>query len=227
VLLLITAVGAIWLLQRVLSDLHAHQQHELADSFQWIVLGLSGAFVILINTSIVILLRMGRMILRPVDKLVAGTKALAGERFGYRVPVDEGGEFDELARAFNGLAERLAANEQRKIEMLGQVSIAMNHELNNVASIIELHLGLLARQKGASAPAIERPLREIHQSLKRITATVQSLKNVRRIVLTDYVPGMKMLDLQRSIAPEEALVDEKISVRVTTPARTTAPELLN
>src|SRR5689334_22417108 len=122
-LLLVIAVAVIWLLQRVLSDLHAHDQHELAASFQWIVLGMAGAFLILINTSIILLLRMGRMILRPVDKLVAGTKALAQERFDYRLPVDEGGEFDQLARAFNDLAQRLAANEQRKIEMLGQVSI--------------------------------------------------------------------------------------------------------
>jgi hypothetical protein len=36
-----------------------------------------------------------------------------------------------------------------------------------------------------------------------MTQTIQSLKNVRRIVLTEYSPGTKMLDLQRSVEEDE------------------------
>ena len=35
-----------------------------------------------------------------------------------------------------------------------------------------------------------------------MTHTVQALKSVRRIVLTDYLPGVKMLDLERSQASD-------------------------
>ena len=38
------------------------------------------------------------------------------------------------------------------------------------------------------------------ESLRRMAGTVESLKRVRRIVLTDYISGTKMLDLPRSIA---------------------------
>jgi signal transduction histidine kinase len=120
----------------------------------------------------------------------------------------------------------LQANEQRKIEMLGQVSVAMNHELNNVASIIELQLRLLARQqKAADSPAMEKPLREIHQSLKRITGTVQSLKNVRRIVLTEYLPGTKMLDLEKSTRERDDADEDTAPIGLRSTPGTPVPQV--
>jgi signal transduction histidine kinase len=83
------------------------------------------------------------------------------------------------------------------MEVLGQVALATNHEINNAISIIELQLRQIERGSPV-APATQRSLQQIHQSLKRMTQTVQALKSIRRIVLTDYVPGVKMLDLARS-----------------------------
>ena len=92
-------------------------------------------------------------------------------------------------------------NERRRMEMLQQVAVAVNHELNNCVSTINLQLRLVGRR----APALTESLQQIDQSLGRITSAVQSLKNVRRIVLTDYLPGTKMLDLQRSSEDEPAV----------------------
>jgi hypothetical protein len=38
-----------------------------------------------------------------------------------------------------------------------------------------------------------------------MTHTVEALKRVRRIVLTDYVEGVKMLDLQRSVEEDPGI----------------------
>jgi nitrate/nitrite-specific signal transduction histidine kinase len=177
----------------------AHREHDaLSARFRWVVLGLSIVFLVVINVSVVLLLRLGRMVLRPVDALVEATRQLAGANLDYRVTlegVDD--EFAQLAQAYNSLAERLQVNEQRKLETLGQVALAMNHELNNVISIITLQLRLAGRQAPGNA-ALESCLSQIQASLERMTASVQMLKNVRRIVLTDYVSGLKMLDLRRS-----------------------------
>ncbi len=231
VLLVGTSVVAILLLQGMLANLkHVHQdvwdagnlivrEHALQEQeaallwFRWLVLGLAMIFLLVINVSVMVLMRIAGMILRPVDKLVEATRQLAGEHFEYRVQVDQHDEFDELARAYNTLAESMQANEHRKIEVLGQVAVAMNHELNNAATIIDLQLHLLARQAHGN-PALEKCLRQIHESLDRMTRTVQSLKNVRRIVLTDYNSGMKMLDLQRSIQEEQ--VPDPSAARVST-----------
>jgi signal transduction histidine kinase len=174
-------------------------------TLRWLVLALAIVFLLIINVAVAVLLRTGAMVVRPVEALVAATRELGRENFAYRARLDAhdtGGEFDELARAFNALAEKLQASEQRKIETLHQVALAMNHDLNNAVSIIELQLHLMSRRAAGDPPA-ERSLRQIHQSLERMTGTVQALRNARRIVLTDYVAGVKMLDLERSARRED------------------------
>jgi signal transduction histidine kinase len=150
-----------------------------------------------LNVTIVLLLRTGEMIVRPVEALVHASRELAMERFDHRVEVDASGEFAELARSYNQLAEQLALNEAKKMETLQQLAVTLNHELNNAIGIIELQLSSLQR-RAAGDHALADRLTQIRENLRRITATVASLKDVRRIVLTDYAPGLKMLDLEKS-----------------------------
>ena len=204
-LLLVSAVLAIWLLEGVLHryQAHGHTDAQIVGSIRNIVIGLSAVFLVVINLSVALLLRHGRMILRPVGKLIDATRALGEGRYDYRVRVEQHDEFDELARAYNALAEKLQAEERRQLETLGQVALAMNHEINNAIAIIELQLRLLARQSPAPDAASEKYLHEIRQSLGRMAHAVAALKSIRRIVLTDYIPGVKMLDLERSQQPAD------------------------
>lgn len=183
------------------------EQAGVLQSFRRTVVVLTAFFLLLINAAVGLLLWTAGMVVRPVERLVAATRALGEGHFEHRVelPRPAGGadEFGELAEAVNRLAGRLEAGERRQMETLGQVALAMNHELNNTISIIELQLSLLARRTAAS-PELEKCLTQIHGSLGRMTSAVAGLKNVRRIVLTDYLPGMKMLDLARSQLPEPA-----------------------
>ena len=205
-LLLISGVIAIALLQGVLQRLDVAKQHVnsaalLADElvrFRWIVLGLGIVFLALVNLSVILLLRAAGMVLRPVDRLIEATHELARGHFDHRVQLDENDEFDHLAEACNSLAEHLQQNEQQRMSVLGQVGLTLNHELNNAMATIELQLCMLGRGANGDLQA-ERRLRTIHESLNRMKETVQSLKNVRRIVLTEYSPGMQMLDLVQSM----------------------------
>lgn len=184
------------------------EQAELTSRFRWMVLALTLVFLVVINVAIVVLLRMSTMVLRPVEKLLEATRQLGQERFEYRVELDQKDEFDELARAYNSLAGQLQANEQRKLETLAQVAATLNHELNNAVAIIELQLQLLSRQAGGNA-RVEKCARQIHDSLARMTRTVELLKRVRRIVLTDYVSGVKMLDLEKSAQEDPEPAEEE------------------
>jgi signal transduction histidine kinase len=209
-LLLLVAIIAIWLLQGVLGEIRridgqsGVQPGSWLGWFRWLIFGLSLVFLLVINFSVIVLLRTSAMVLRPVDKLLEATRQLRAEHFDYRVNLDNhDDEFDTLARAYNSLAEQLQSNERKRIETLGQVAITMNHELNNAIATIDLQLAMLSRQRNGEGPASEKCLRQIQQSLQRMTQTIQSLKNVRRIVLTEYSPGTKMLDLQRSVEEDE------------------------
>jgi signal transduction histidine kinase len=139
-----------------------------------------------------------------VDKLVEAARQLGEEHFDVRVRMDSKDEFGQLADAYNHMAEQLQAGEQRRMDVLGQVALAMNHELNNVVNIIELQVMLLSKRCDESGE-LRGHLQQIRDSLARLTAVVNSLKNARRIVLTDYMAGMKMLDLQRSVQETDAV----------------------
>lgn len=175
------------------------EQAALTRRFRWLLSGVAIGFLLVINCSILLLLRTAAMILRPVDKLVAASRMLAAEHFEHRVAVGQNDEFDELAAAYNRLAEQLEENEQRKVETLHQVARTLNHELNNAMTIIDLQLTLLQRHASHGGADLEKYLRQIHDNLMRMVRVVQTLTQVRRVVLTDYANGEKMLDLARSV----------------------------
>ncbi|MHC4985385.1 MAG: HAMP domain-containing protein [Planctomycetota bacterium] len=173
------------------------EQVELAERFRWLILGVALGCMLLINISIIVLLRAAAMVLRPVDQLVETSRQLTREDDDHRTDPGLKDEFAELAGAYRALAERVQAHEQRQMETLGQAALTLNHELNNAMATIELQLQILSRQaKGDDR--FESPLRQIRENLQRMAKTVESLKNIRRIVLTEYVAGVKMLDLERS-----------------------------
>jgi HAMP domain-containing protein len=189
----------------ILAHQHAQQEQDnLTSRFRWLVVGMALGFLLVINTTILLLLRMVVVILRPVDRLVEATKQLALGRFSHRIELRQKDEFDVLAQAFNHLAQQLQEIEQRKIEVLGQTALTINHELNNALTTIGLQLRLLQRQAG-DRQAMAACLRQIHDDLARMAKVVESLKHIRQIVLTDYTQGIKMLDLERSTRPPEVV----------------------
>lgn len=185
-----------------LNQVHAQaEERRTAAKFRGVALGLGLAFVLVINVSIMVLARMTTMILRPVDQLVAASRRMAHEDFDSRVELTQQDEFGELAQAYNSMAAALQVNEQRKLETLQQAARMLNHELNNAIAIIQLQLVRSARSQSGDRLESE-PLREIQQALTRMTNIVSALTRIRRIVLTDYLSGLKMLDLEASVAEE-------------------------
>jgi HAMP domain-containing protein len=179
------------------------EQLRFGKSFRTLVLGLTLAALVMVNVAVFVLLRTAQVVLKPVNELVLGSRELAAEHFDHRVNVPQQDEFGELARSYNFLAAQLQANEERKAEALRQLAVTLNHDLNNAMSVIEMQLSLLDRQSGSSSN-LAKYFRDIQSTLARMTKTVASLKHIRRVVLTDYVDGQKMVDLERSVLPPPA-----------------------
>jgi HAMP domain-containing protein len=188
-------------LLRIARHVQSHAQAEqtaLTKRFRWLVVAMAIGFLIVINGSILLMMRAAGMVLRPVARLVQSSRELAKGNFSHRVTVGQHDEFDELARAYNHLAEKLQENERRGVQTLQQTALTLNHELNNAIATIELQLTLLRRRSGPDV-ALEKSLGQIHDNLQRMAGVISSLKRLRRVVLTDYVDGVKMLDLRESI----------------------------
>jgi len=161
-------------------------------------------FVLLINISIILLLRVSSTILQPIDRLLEASRHLANEDYDYQIHIKRNDEFDDLAKAFNAMGKQLGANEKMKIETLHQVARTLNHELNNAIEIIELQLKMVTRSPNYDQRS-NQPLERVHESLNHINETVATLTQVRRVVLTDYIKGVKMFDLKRSTQPDPPL----------------------
>jgi HAMP domain-containing protein len=177
------------------------QQSDLSRRLRWLIVGLTIAALAMTNIAIVVLVRTAGMILRPVDELISGSRELAREHFSHRIRISQSDEFDELARAYNALAGQLQANEERKVVSLQQLGVSLNHELNNAISVIELQLKLLERKSGGD-PVLAAHSRQMREHLDRMARIIASLRQLRRIVLTEYAPGQPMLDLPRCVDAE-------------------------
>ncbi len=195
--------GEIAGLARVARRQIAAEQIAISKHLRVLIIALTIAALVMVNVSVFVLMRTAGLILEPVSRLLEGSRLLAQERFDHRVTVARNDEFAELAHAYNRLADGLAANEQRKVQALRHLAVTLNHELNNVLGIIDLRLELMNRASKGD-PALATHLNEVRQNLGRMARTIASLREVRRIVLTEYMPGEQMIDLSRSVAPEDS-----------------------
>jgi HAMP domain-containing protein len=179
------------------------EQRELASRFRWLVLGIALGALLIINATVLLLLRTAGLVLKPVDKLVEVTRQFTRERFDQRADLNQDGEFLELAEGYNRLAERIQEAEQRRMETIGQMALTLNHELNNAIAAIQMQLQVMGRG-AANSEKLATCLKQVQEDLREMAKTVESLKHIRRIVLTDYIEGVKMLDLERSTRDEPA-----------------------
>ncbi len=180
------------------------EQTTTTTNFRWLILGIGAVFVVVLNTAILVLLRAASIVLGPINRLVAASRLIAKEEFDHRVEISQNDEFDELATAYNEMAAQLQTNDERRLEILHQVARTLRHNLNNAIEVIDLQLRLINRSSTSDRARMAKPLEEIHTTLIRMSKTVGSLSQVKQIVLTDYLEGVKMLDLEESVKPVES-----------------------
>jgi DNA-binding response OmpR family regulator len=85
-------------------------------------------------------------------------------------------------------AERLAA--------IGEVGLAIRHEVNNPLGTIMGYAELLLRQREDLPPDVQKNLEAIHRACIRIRDIVRRLEGLREDRTVEYVPGMQMTDLR-------------------------------
>jgi signal transduction histidine kinase len=109
---------------------------------------------------------MSKRIVQPLEQMEAITQKFAAGHLEERMSAQEIDELDQLASSFNRMAAALEGVEQRRRDLVSDLT----HELRTPLTVLEGYL------EGLSDGTIE-PSTEIHQRLKRETARMKRLVN--------------------------------------------------
>jgi signal transduction histidine kinase len=140
---------------------------------------------------------LGRIVIRPVEYLRHGVMKLAAQDFRASIPVTSNDELGELAQAFNEMAQRLreARDAQRrefqrdKIAALGELSLAMAHEIRNPIGVINTASRLMESSGDPARRAeLRRMIREESLRLDQLLNDFQQLARHRRPEFADIDP---------------------------------------
>jgi signal transduction histidine kinase len=132
---------------------------------------LVAATVIAVVTATVVSLAVAARIARPISKLAAAARRLAGGSYAERLPADEPGELRELATSFNDMAGSLEATERRRLQLVGDVA----HELRTPLTTLDGYLEGLEDGVIEPSPDTWRLLRAETGRLTRLVADLSEL----------------------------------------------------
>ncbi len=126
----------------------------------------------------------------------------------------------ERVRRGRELRKALAAAEQdlvraERLAAVGEMTITLNHEINNPLMAAFADVELLLTDSGGPPENLRQGLEDIRQALRRIRDIVQRIGKLREVQSKDYLRGVRMIDLER--ADQEASLIQRGTVLVHVP----------
>ena len=116
--------------------------------------------------------------------------------------------YGSIAISVGWLSEQLhwfyeKAIEGERVAVVSQVAITIRHEVNNALAAIMAEAQLL-QQQGSLTPDQASALRHILDMSRRVRDSMDRLSTLTRAPTTEYVPGVKMIDLDKLKEEEPA-----------------------
>jgi signal transduction histidine kinase len=108
--------------------------------------------------------------------------------------------YGALAIAVGWLSQQLHDYYQRlvraeRVAAVGEVAITIRHQVNNALAAILGEAGLLRETKAPLGPEDRKGVDTILEMAQRVAADLRKLSSLDDAPTTDYLPGVKMVDL--------------------------------
>jgi two-component system, OmpR family, sensor histidine kinase BaeS len=165
---------------------------------------LLAAVVIAVATASVVSLAVAARIARPVTRLAAAARRIAGGHYAERVETNEPGEFGDLGTTFNEMAGSLEATERRRLQLVGDVA----HELRTPLATLDGYLEGLEDGVIEPTPQTWRILRGEAARLTRMVSDLSELWRAEAHQLSLRIGPVDITEVARDvgarIAPEAA-----------------------
>jgi len=141
---------------------------------------------------------MGTILFTAIQFLVAWS--LEPEDWRITVPIYVA--YGAIAISVGWLSEQLhlfydRAIEGERIAVVGQVAIAIRHEVNNALAAIIAEGQLLEQDGRLTHPEDVRSLENIVAMARRVNDSMEKLATLTHAPVTDYAAGVKMIDITK------------------------------
>jgi signal transduction histidine kinase len=141
---------------------------------------------------------MGTILFTAIQLLVAWN--LEPEDWRITVPIYVA--YGAIAISVGWLSEQLhlfydRAMQGERVAVVGQVAIAIRHEVNNALAAIIAEGQLLEQDGRLTHPEDVQSLENIIAMARRVNASMEKLATLSHAPVTDYAAGVKMIDLAK------------------------------
>ncbi|HHH40540.1 MAG TPA: HAMP domain-containing histidine kinase, partial [Chloroflexi bacterium] len=134
---------------------------------------------------------MARSVARPLEKVAAAAGALARGELEQRAPVSGPQEVRDLARAFNRMADRVAAVQRAQRDLVANIS----HELKTPLTSIQGFSQAILDGTATDPAAVGQAARIIHEEAERMRRLVDQLLSLARFDAGQVEMRRQPLDL--------------------------------
>jgi signal transduction histidine kinase len=134
---------------------------------------------LLLALSALLAIYLAGSITRPLDRLVAGARALGAGNFDYQLRHAGAKEIRELGEAFDRMRRRLRDTRQELVEAerlatIGRMASSISHDLRHYLSAVYANAEFLGYDSGNARERVEL-LTEIRQGVRGMTDLIESL----------------------------------------------------
>ncbi len=163
-------------------------------------------------TGIVIWWLNRRLVVRPVEALIKGTRRVADGDLGSAIHVEGRHELGHLAEAFNTMTRtlsetRLQLTQADKLASVGRLAAGIAHEINNPLTGVLTYASLMAKRFPAGDPSAE-DLEVIIRETKRCRGIIKELLDFAR----PTPPSRRLTDLNEVMRHSLAVVMNQLSM---------------
>lgn len=130
---------------------------------------LIGASILFLVTIIAFFL--SRYLTAPIQRLTAGTRALAAHKYDTRIDVRSRDELGQLAADFNAMAEAIEKFEQQRHQWISDIS----HEIRTPLAVLQ---GEVEAMQDGILPLSRKALDSLHDEIRYINKIVNDLHDI-------------------------------------------------
>jgi len=162
---------------------------------------LTFALIAVAAISLMIYWLVGRIVLKPVRKIVEVTRKVAQGDLSQKVQMRKNDEIGKLARSFNDMMEELAEAQRQllqanKLASVGRLAAGVAHEINNPLTGVLTYSSFLLK-RAENDPELREDLEVIVRETKRCREIVkglldfsrQSVSERRSMQMNDVIPN--------------------------------------